>query len=385
MINTNVKKQYPVIRMPNGHPVSSTMYNRGDLHGVIYNNDVEFDDVLLSNITATSTVFANLNVSTNISFNTSSLSSSLANVTVSKLINSTITTTSNITADVNLAYNLSASLLATGTTTADLTVTAPGLLLDLYPSAAAAYSLRKLRSAYTGSAIRVRRSSDNTEQNIGFTGNELDTTALLSFCGAGNGFVTTWYDQSGSGNNATQTTQANQPQIVSSGVVILVNSKAALKFDGSSQTVRTNSSVISTDFSVFGVAQKPQNNESGILFTQYDTFDDSRTLFGSEGLGTRLIGIQIGAGFDSKSGTPSYLQKLYYYNRNGATIDYADNNSLVNTYQNNRVCQNVPLSFSGFTGNFFKINIQELVIYSNSNSSNRGNISNNINTHYAIY
>ena len=122
MINTNVKKQYPVIRMPNGHPVSSTMYNRGDLHGVIYNNDVEFDDVLLSNITATSTVFANLNVSTNISSNTSSLSFSLANVTVSKLINSTVTTTSNITADVNLAYNLSLSLLATGTTTADLTV-----------------------------------------------------------------------------------------------------------------------------------------------------------------------------------------------------------------------------------------------------------------------
>ena len=46
-------------------------------------------------------------------------------------------------------------------------------LLDLYPSAAAAYSVRKLRAAYTGNAIRVRRSSDNTEQNIGFdaTGN----------------------------------------------------------------------------------------------------------------------------------------------------------------------------------------------------------------------
>ena len=30
------------------------------------------------------------------------------------------------------------------------------LLLDSYPNAAVAYSLRKLRSAYTGSAIRVR-------------------------------------------------------------------------------------------------------------------------------------------------------------------------------------------------------------------------------------
>jgi hypothetical protein len=42
------------------------------------------------------------------------------------------------------------------------------LLLDLYPNAAVAYSLRKLRTAYSGSAIRVRRSVDNTEQDFGF-------------------------------------------------------------------------------------------------------------------------------------------------------------------------------------------------------------------------
>ena len=55
-------------------------------------------------------------------------------------------------------------------------------LLDLFPNAAAAYSLRKLRAAYSGSAVRVRRSSDNTEQDIGFTTQgELDTTSLLSF------------------------------------------------------------------------------------------------------------------------------------------------------------------------------------------------------------
>jgi hypothetical protein len=94
------------------------------------------------------------------------------------------------------------------------------LLLDLYPSASVAYSLRKLRTAYSGSAIRVRRSSDNTEQDIGFVGNNLDTASLLTFCGAGNGFVTTWYDQSTNGNNATQATAGNQAQIVSSGAVI---------------------------------------------------------------------------------------------------------------------------------------------------------------------
>ena len=97
----------------------------------------------------------------------------------------------------------------------------PALLLDTYPNAAVAYSLRKLRTAYTGAAIRVRRSSDNAEQDINFVGANLDTTALLTFCGAGNGFITTWYDQSTNANNATQPTAASQAQIVSSGALIL--------------------------------------------------------------------------------------------------------------------------------------------------------------------
>jgi hypothetical protein len=60
-------------------------------------------------------------------------------------------------------------------------------LLDTYSGAAAAYSLRKLNGSYTGSAIRVRRSNDNMEQDIAFdaSGN-LDTTSLLSFVGGVN-------------------------------------------------------------------------------------------------------------------------------------------------------------------------------------------------------
>jgi hypothetical protein len=82
-----------------------------------------------------------------------------------------------------------------------------GVLDSLSVSGAAAYSLRKLRTAYTGNAIRVRRSSDSAETNIGFgSDGNLNTTALLAHCGSGDGFVTTWYDQSGNGRNATQTT-----------------------------------------------------------------------------------------------------------------------------------------------------------------------------------
>lgn len=100
-------------------------------------------------------------------------------------------------------------------------VAAIPLLLDTFPNAAAAYSLRKLRTAYTGDAIRVRRSSDNAEQDFGFVSDDLDKASLLTFVGAGNGFVTTWYDQSGNANDANQATAANQAQIVTSGAMII--------------------------------------------------------------------------------------------------------------------------------------------------------------------
>jgi hypothetical protein len=99
--------------------------------------------------------------------------------------------------------------------------------------AAAAYSLRQVRSA-ASLACRVRRSSDNAEADIGFTASgDLDTTALLTFVGSGSGFVTTWYDQSGNARNATQTTAGIQPRIVNAGVIDIANGKPAIRFNGS--------------------------------------------------------------------------------------------------------------------------------------------------------
>ena len=57
-------------------------------------------------------------------------------------------------------------------------------MLDKYGDATAAYSLRKLRNGYTGDAIRVRRSSDDAERDMGFYDNELDTVALLDWVNA---------------------------------------------------------------------------------------------------------------------------------------------------------------------------------------------------------
>ena len=90
--------------------------------------------------------------------------------------------------------------------------------LDGFTAPAAAYGMRKLRTAYTGPAIRLRRTTGG-EQDINFlgfvpgTGAPLDFVAANTFCAATTCFVTTWYDQSGNARHLTQTTAANQPAL----------------------------------------------------------------------------------------------------------------------------------------------------------------------------
>ena len=85
--------------------------------------------------------------------------------------------------------------------------------------------------------MRVRRDSDNLEADIGLSGSSLDTAALLAHVGAGNGYVVTWYDQSGNGNDATQANTALQPLIVDTGVVHTQNGIPSLNFNGGSVLV----------------------------------------------------------------------------------------------------------------------------------------------------
>lgn len=83
--------------------------------------------------------------------------------------------------------------------------------------------MRRLVSTYTGPIIRVRRVSDNVEQDIGYTSNgTLDTAALLAFVGQGDGRISVWYDQSGAANNLTVYSgglAVRQPRIVAAGVI----------------------------------------------------------------------------------------------------------------------------------------------------------------------
>ena len=104
--------------------------------------------------------------------------------------------------------------------------------LDAYTGAWAAYSVRLLRAAFAGSCVRVRRSSDNTEADIGFSAGWIDETALLAHVGAGDGFVVTWYDQTANGRDLTSPADTNEFKIVGSGAVLVIGGKPALVGDG---------------------------------------------------------------------------------------------------------------------------------------------------------
>lgn len=95
-----------------------------------------------------------------------------------------------------------------------------GILDTLGLSVSQAYSLRRLTSAYSGSLIRVRRSSDNAEQDIGFDSNgDLDIASMTSFVGANSGFIVTFYDQSGNTSDLVTSSTARQPRIVNAGTM----------------------------------------------------------------------------------------------------------------------------------------------------------------------
>ena len=262
-------------------------------------------------------------------------------------------------------------------------------LLETYSGAAAAFSTRKIRGSYTGSAIRVRRSSDNAEQDIAFDANGgLDTTSLLSFVGSGNGFVTTWYDQSGNGVNISQPTAANQPQIVSAGVVRLLNNKPSIYFDGgnyyfnsSTQTVLSSGS---GGYSIFGTAKPSGTSGPKCLF-----YIGSAS--GNNGVGFNLSNTQprhywFANDFDT-SQTFSDTNTIYAVSYDGSKRYTAINNITESQTVSGKNTTSPTLMVGRLQnyGQFF-IGLQsELIIYNSYKDTSITNIYGSMNSYYSIY
>lgn len=256
-------------------------------------------------------------------------------------------------------------------------------LLDTYSGASAAYSLRRLRSTYTGNLIRVRRSSDNAEQNIGYDSNNvLDTASLLTFVGAGNGFVTTWYDQSGNANNATQSTAVNQPQIVSSGAILTVNSKAcmSLSLNNTGFDLGSTITVAASSYNSF-VGKK--DGAGTMLRALTSSFTDGYRLMNFYDNNYYLFA-KAGSYIVSNSTDTTTSQILLTGQNVAGTMSIHKNGNIVATTLGSYNYSNtIGKIGTGASGSAYRL--QEAIFYNSDKSSSRTGIESNINTFYTIF
>jgi len=285
-------------------------------------------------------------------------------------------------------------------------------LLDTYSGAAAAYSLRQLSSTYSGNAIKVRRASDNAEQDIAFSNNELDTATLETFASGTDAFVTTWYDQSGNANNATQTTASKQPKIVSSGSTLLRGGKPSMQFDG------VNDNFITSQNNPFtftgGVSMIHASYKNATTYNAYET------ILSANGNGSPREKMALGYGgsndvnpaptiatdiwlpggiqYDGTIGTNErHLIGFYISNwsthrstglsnlrLNGSDLTTKTYGSLDPlTLGNGHI--KIGVFSETLTSSFFAGEIQEVITYASDKNSDRVGIETNINDFYSIY
>jgi len=262
------------------------------------------------------------------------------------------------------------------------------LFLDLYPSATLAVSLRKLTLNYSGSCIRVRRSSDNTEQDIGFVNNYLDTASMKTFVGANNGFVVTWYDQSGSGNNATQATAVTQPKIITSGVInrqdgiACINTATSLYLATSSVVFNgapfTFISAIGTHNTSISAFFGNRNGNTGYNYTWLNpTY--SFLSFGTGAAGVPIIITQ-------RTKHISFLSRVS--TTNSLWINSSNTNSATSTYTSSTslffIGRGGTVGNTGTQGNA-NANFYEIIGYASDKTTNRTQMETNLNNFYSIY
>jgi hypothetical protein len=273
------------------------------------------------------------------------------------------------------------------------------LMLDLYPDAGAAYSFFKLRNDYSGSCIKVRR-TDNTEQDIGFDGsNYLDTAALKTFVGSGDGRIVTWYDQSGNSRDAVQnvTPTQGQPFIVTSGVIDRANGLVAARFDGVQMYLELPTGFLynATSLSYFQVAAitDPGSFHAGVFGPTASSSTGLQVLQVSVASRPTYFSFNAGGARNDNAGSGYQLwndatQSITTILGNSSATAAFKNNStvtLTNSAAMPALDYNGVYAIGQYSGLPMLGKMQELVIYDTDQTSNRSAINSNINSRYATY
>jgi surface protein len=252
-----------------------------------------------------------------------------------------------------------------------------------YSGLAAAYSVRRVVSSYSGPAMEVQ--SGSVSASIGFDSlGNLDTASLEAFAGSGDAFVKTWYDQSGNGYHASQVTASNQPQVVSGGSVVLENNKPALEFEGATVGLNLTQITPNTNWTMFGIGAR---KASLAIMTFLGSSNGS------------INSTMAGGSVDNKA----YLNNGTQYRQTTATYTTTSQtlwtgivlNSLPHSIYLNSSLQNSTTVNATITQGFTHIGrynnlysnatLTEILLYQSDQSSNRTYIEENINSYYNIF
>ena len=255
-------------------------------------------------------------------------------------------------------------------------------LLDFYAGASAAYSLEHINGSYFGPVAKVRRASDNAERDV--TADELKNGTLTTWTGANDGFVVTWYDQSGNSNDATQATAASQPKIVSAGTYL-----GEVDFDGTDDYLETSGTVSFTQpITTFSVLENDATSFGGIATLAPDI---NTTSVWSVFVGNTQNAAQLSSAYLSSStgALPVALDVLASFLTNTISSKFWFNGVEDITGDAGSVNPSGKLSLgsvnSGSGPLHLKGQVKEVIIYDSDQSANRTGIEANINGRYSIY
>jgi hypothetical protein len=235
--------------------------------------------------------------------------------------------------------------------------------------------------------------SDNRtaiEANIGET---YGITGIPAYDNTVDGFVETWYDQSGNGNDATQSVAASQPKIVDGGTLATKLGQPSINFTTDSAVLLSDSfSITETESAVFAIWQPAQDSATTVQSRHRTLFGNasSEIYIGTPNADSQMSFKRFGAvktftlGLASLN-TPNLHAFVgttagvdYYFN--GSSI-YSDTATGTNSIRNHlRIGSKQNLATHDTEGY-----ISELIIYDSDQSANRSGIETNINDHYNIY
>jgi len=273
---------------------------------------------------------------------------------------------------------------------------------------AAAYSVRLLDTAvgvptYTGACMRVRRASDNVEADVGFdTSDELSLTSPISNTSDAqsytdfadfvdhtgtptDGFCRYWYDQSGNAVHAGQSTAGSQPKIYDSSTGIIEegsagNEKPALDIR-SVQNLTFSATNLVTGF-VVGRSDTVNSVSENYMLTGTGRLGFNRTFAGSYSLEMESADGNV-VTFGTATDT---AQKLAYVNHQSGIYYLAQDGASTATVTG--TVGNVSLlgNRSGNVRTYYTLNgtVQEVLIWTTEESSNRTGIETNIDNYYQI-